>query len=400
MLLRAKEMELGYEGVLLALLLTERPSLAREKDLREALEILERHLQNTTDRLLLRRRESLLRLLGVKAKATPRFEASGRLCALAYPERIAYRRKERQGEYLSAAGRGLRLEAANPLARHPLLAVAESSGAEKSGRILRAAPLSLEELEELYPEALRQEETLHFDEESGRIEAWEYLRFGQLPLRQRRLGRPEGARAAPLLLQAIRRRGISALPWSPKARRLVERVRCAGRHLGKGFPDWSEEKLLENLEEWLLPWMDGVISLDELEKVDIYAALKGYLGWELSKKLDRLFPEFWKLPTGTRAPIDYNDPEAPALEARLQEMLGERQGPRIMEGRLPLTLRLLSPAGRPLALTRDLENFWREVYPEVRKEMRGRYPKHYWPEEPLGAQATKKSKKAMQRQGS
>ncbi|ADV46492.1 ATP-dependent helicase HrpB [Nitratifractor salsuginis] len=399
MLLRAVELGFGYEGILLTLLLTERPSLGKGTDLRETLEALDTLLRRERSSLLRRRYESLLRLLDIEAKEAPDLEATGTLCALAYPERVAARREEGAGEYLSAAGRGLRLDPGDPLARHPLLGLAESSTVGKSGRILRAAPLSLEELKTLYPETLKWEEELRLDEASGRIEAWERLRFGRLVLEEKRLPKPESEKAAPLLLQEIRRQGILALAPSPKARRLIERVRCAGEQLGEAFPDWSEEALLDNLEEWLLPWMEGVTSLDELKALDLNAALKGYLGWERFQELEKLLPEFWTLPTGTRAPVDYSEPKAPALEARLQELLGETQTPRILEGSLPLTLRLLSPAGRPLAVTRDLVNFWQAIYPEVRKEMRGRYPKHYWPEDPLSARPTQKSKKAMDRQG-
>jgi ATP-dependent helicase HrpB len=399
MLLRAVELGIGYEGILLTLLLTERPPLSRDRDLREALEALVALLGREKRGLLRRRYESLMRLLRVKAKESPDYQAAGSLVALAYPERVAARREGQAGEYLSAAGRGLRLDPGDPLARHCLLGVAESSTGGKSGRILRAAPLSLEELKILYPETLKWKEELRFDEASGRIEVWERLHFGRLVLDQKRLPKPSSEKAAPLLLEAIRRQGISSLAPSTKACRLIERVRCARGHLGEAFPDWSEEALLENLEAWLLPWMEGVTSLDELKALDLNAALQGYLGWENSQRLEKLLPGFWTLPTGTRVPIDYSDPHAPALEARLQELLGETQTPRILEGRLPLTLRLLSPAGRPLAVTRDLANFWQAIYPEVRKEMRGRYPRHYWPEDPLRAQATQKSKKAMDLQG-
>ncbi len=198
-------------------------------------------------------------------------------------------------------------------------------------------------------------------------------------------------------MEGIRQRGPESLPWSNSASALRERLLAAHRHRPETFPDWSDEALLESLEEWLLPWIEGMNSLEDLKNLDLKNILQGSLSWEERQNLDRLFPATIELPTGTRAVVDYADPEAPVLAARLQELFGWRETPRILGGELPLTLQLLSPARRPLALTRDLENFWRQAYPEVRKEMRGRYPKHYWPEDPFTATPTRRTKKGMAR---
>ena len=154
------------------------------------------------------------------------------------------------------------------------------------------------------------------------------------------------------------------------------------------WPDLTAETLSKSMERWLQPWIEGMRSLDELADLDMRSVWAEMIGWERLKTLERLVPERFSLPGGSKIPIDYTDPDTPVLAARLQECFGWRETPSILEGRLPLTLHLLSPARRPLAVTRDLKSFWRDVYPEVRREMRGRYPKHPWPEDPLRAEAT------------
>ncbi len=397
MLLRATEMELGYEGVLLTLLLTERPPITRSDDLAEEMEELHRLLSGSSTPPTLRQRfRTLLRQSGTEAQTVVRSDRAGLLTALAYPERVARQRGD-DGAYLAASGRGITLPPRSALARHPLLAVAESSGEGMTRRIRRAAPLSPVDLCSAYPHALQRHRELRYNETTGRVEAREELRFHRLILEQHPLPRPEGEEVSQLLLEGIRQRGVESLPWSSAASALRERLLAAHRHRPEIFSDWSDEALLESLEEWLLPWIEGMNGLEDLKSLDLKNIMLGSLSWEERQSLDRLFPATIELPTGTRAVVNYADPEAPVLAARLQELFGWRETPRILEGQLPLALQLLSPARRPLALTRDLENFWRRVYPEVRKEMRGRYPKHYWPEDPFSATPTRRTKKGMAR---
>ena len=387
MLLRGKAMGLGYEAALLAAILSERPRM-ESCDLSEEAETLHQRL---------RRKDPALRQLAEALKRTLRqlelpvakpfqSHAVGRLLALAYPERIAQRRGE-STRYLGAGGRGMRLRPGDPLSRSPLLAVAEAGGQGEESVIHLAAPLDQEDLEAIGLLQIREE--LRFNPDSQRVEARKLLCCDALVLERHPLPRPDPEAAARVLLEALRRQGLNALPWSPESLRLRQRVLCARLHRGEPWPDWSDETLSREMERWLLPWMKGMRSMEDLHKLDLFAILQSRLSWESRQALDRLLPPALTLPAGNDTAIDYSDPHAPALSARLQELLGWRETPRVLEGELPLTIRLLSPARRPLALTRDLESFWRHVYPEVRREMRGRYPKHYWPEDPFDAEAVR-----------
>ena len=395
MLLRAVEMGLGYEAALLAAILSERPSL-ESSDLQEGAEEVHRRLREADPafgRLSMTLRRTL-GVLGLSDSERLESQAVGMLIALAYPERIAWRRDQRN-RYRSAGGRGMRLRQGDRLERYPLLAVAEAGGEGSEAIIHLAAPLRREELERVGLVQIR--EAVTFNDESGRVEARKLIGCDAIILESRPLPRPEPEIVAEALLEGIRGRGLDVLPWSPRSRRLRQRVLCARYHLGESWPDWRDETLTARLEAWLLPWIEGMASIDDLGGLDLAVILETWLGWERKTELDRLLPPAISLPAGGSVPLDYSDPEHPVLAARLQELFGWSASPRILEGRLPLTIHLLSPARRPLAITRDLESFWREVYPEVRKEMRGRYPKHYWPEDPLTAEATSGTKKQMQK---
>jgi ATP-dependent helicase HrpB len=388
MLLRAKETGLGYEAALLTSILSERPSL-ESGDLREGMEEIHRGLAKRTPSL--RRLQAsvnrTLKVIQTEIPDTPESHAAGMLIALAYPERIALRRGKGE-RYLGAGGRGMRLRAGDPLQRYELLAVAEAGGEGNEAAIRLAAPVTREELDEI---GLIEERTeLKFNADSGRVEARKLIGCDGLILESRPLPLPDSGEVAKALLEGIRQAGLETLPWSPESRRLLHRVRCARHHLGALWPDWSDEALLKRLEEWLLPWMEGIDSLRDLAKLDLSAILEADLNWERKSALDRLLPDALALPSGRSVFVDYTDPGTPTLSARLQECFGWSETPAVLEGRLPLTIRLLSPARRPLAVTRDLESFWRHVYPEVRREMRGRYPKHYWPEDPFTATAETK----------
>ncbi|BBG65894.1 ATP-dependent helicase HrpB [Hydrogenimonas sp.] len=190
-------------------------------------------------------------------------------------------------------------------------------------------------------------------------------------------------------------KGLGSLPWDKKSLTLRKRVEFARRHRSEDFPDLSDEALLETLHSWLLPYIRGMKSLKELQKLDMYAILTGLLEWQRLQSLDLLAPERIEVPSGSKISIDYSDPENPVLPVRLQELFGWQKSPEIMDAKVALTLHLLSPAGRPLAVTKNLKTFWRNAYNDIRKEMRGRYPKHYWPEDPLTAVATNRTKRGM-----
>ncbi len=393
MLLVAKELGLGYEGALLALWWQERPFKARSVDLREILEESERITAARKD--LRKSLEKLLDRLEIK-KPDDRLqsEKAGLLTALAYPERIAKSRGER-GRYVTAAGKGAELDAQSAPAGSDYLTIGRMQTQGAEGRILEAAPISKEELYKYFGHRIESGEMVRWNDETGRVEARRQERLGAVVLKSAFIENPDDALIERALMDAVRQKGLAMLPWEKKSLSLLRRLRFAHAHLPDRFGDFGEKRLLESLEEWLLPYLTGMRSLKDLQTLDMAEIVRGMADWETMQALDRLVPERLEVPSGSKIPLDYGDERKAVLPVRLQEVFGWQQTPRILEGRLSVTLHLLSPAHRPLAVTEDLASFWQNVYPEVRKQMRGRYPKHYWPEDPFTAIATSKTKKGM-----
>ncbi len=392
MLLKAKELGVGYEGALLALWWQERPFKARSLDLREILEETEYAAQTRQD--LRRHLEKLLDRLEIAKPNRPRSEKAGLIAALAYPERIAKSRGERE-RYVTAAGKGARLKSQDALAASEYLAIGRMQSLGAEGRILEAAPIEKEKLYKHFGHLIESRESVEWNDETGRVEAREEEQLGAMVLASVPIKDLDDALIARALMEAVRQKGLAVLSWEKKSLTLLQRLRFAHAHLPERFDDFSEERLLEALEEWLLPYLTGLRSLKDLQKLDMAEILRTMAGWEAMQALDRLVPERLEVPSGSKIALDYGDVEKAVLPVRLQEVFGWVETPKILDGRLPVTLHLLSPAHRPLAVTEDLANFWRNVYPEVRKEMRGRYPKHYWPEDPFTATATRKTKRQM-----
>jgi len=412
---RLAHMLLAAEGVdallacELAALLSERDLLkgARDADLRLRVELLRgsgREALPAGARLDegLRRRcrqaaadwRRRLRLSGESAAT----EACGRLLALAYPERLAQRRGERPGAFRLAGGRGALLPGEDPLAAADWLAVGALDAAERDARIFLAAPITLAEIEQAFAEHIETREEVAWDEREGAVKALRQRRLGALVLEEKPLRRPAPEAVAAALLEALRRRGLEALPWTPAARQLQARVALLRRLEGpEAWPDWSDAALLEDLAGWLGPQLAGVTRLEAVQRLDLEAILAAGLDWTLRRRLDALAPTHLPVPSGNRHRLDYLQGETPVLAVKLQEMFGATTSPRIAEGRVAVLLQLLSPAGRPLQVTGDLAAFWAGAYREVRAEMRGRYPKHPWPEDPLAAPATARTKRGMER---
>lgn len=306
----------------------------------------------------------------------------GLLVALAYPERVAQRR-EAAGRYLMRGGTGAALPPDDPLAREPWLAVAETDGRRPEARIALAAPVDGAVIARRFAAWVEVDEAVEWDERTDAVVARRRERLGAIVLREVPLREVDDERVATALLGWIRRAGLDALPWSPAARRVRERLAFAHRLEPDEWPDVRDAALLASLEDWLLPFLHGVRRRDELARVDLQEALLAMLAWPQRAALDALAPTHVTLPSGTRAAVDYADPENPVLAVRLQELFGVSETPTVGGGRVPLLLHLLSPARRPVQVTRDLAGFWRTSYHDVRKEMKGRYPKHAWPEDPL-----------------
>ncbi|MBE1423436.1 ATP-dependent helicase HrpB [Desulfomicrobium macestii] len=333
--------------------------------------------------------EQIARLASVNLEQ-PDPEAAGILIALAYPDRIA--RRQQDGTYRLASGRKAMWPGPSALTGHEFLAIADLDGDAAGAKIWQSAPVSLRELEKHFGGQLRAVEEVHLDQVRDRIVCLRKIMLDALCVKEENLATdPETMTRA--LLQG--QRDLSRLTWTGECQNLRDRVRFLCSLDQGSWPDMSDQTLLESIDQWLGPFATGARSGMDLGKIDLLQALKALLGWEKLRELDRLAPEFVIVPTGAKRKIDYSPESGPVLPVKLQEMFGCATTPTLADGRHPLVLHLLSPAGRPLQVTRDLPSFWKSAYPLVRAEMRGRYPKHPWPEDPATAMPTAKTKKAM-----
>ncbi|EFT8295586.1 ATP-dependent helicase HrpB [Salmonella enterica subsp. enterica serovar Soerenga] len=317
------------------------------------------------------------------------------LLARSFSDRIA-RRRGQEGRYQLANGMGAMLDADDALGRHewliaPLLL---QGSASPDARILLAQPLDIASLIQACPDLLRQSDTVEWDEAQGTLKAWRRMRIGQLTVSVQPLAKPSEEELHQAMLNGIRDKGLAVLNWTPEAEQFRLRLHCAAKWLPEyDWPAVDEASLLATLENWLLPHMTGVQSLRSLKSLNVTQALRGLLDYAMLQRLDSELPGHYTVPTGSRITIRYHEDNPPALAVRMQEMFGEAKTPTIAQGRVPLVLELLSPAQRPLQITRDLSAFWQGAYREVQKEMKGRYPKHVWPDDPANTAPTRRTKK-------
>jgi len=323
------------------------------------------------------------RRLGVHGTAQPEGDA-GALLAAGFPDRIAAKRGVMDGAFRLASGQGARLPATDPLAKSPLLAVADLELQGTEARIRMAAPLDRAALEARFPDRFIREEGAGFDPRAGAVQARRRLRFGPLVLEEAPLPAADPAAVASALAAAVAERGLRDLPWTEAARQIQARIGWMRKVEGEDWPDLSDAALIASVQDWLAPHLAGLSRLAELSGLNLPDILLGALSWEQRKRLDTALPARIPLPAGRSAAVDYAR-EVPTLEARAQHLFGLADLPRLAEGRVPLQVALLSPASRPIAVTGDLAGFWKGGWADVRKEMRGRYPKHAWPEDPASA---------------
>ena len=316
----------------------------------------------------------------------------GALLSLAYPDRIAKNRGGGTGGFLLANGRGGILDAASSLSREPFLAVAELTGAAAASRIVLAAPISLDDIEVRFAGQIEDREAVAFDPASASLRARRTRRLGALVLAEQVKPVASDEANARLLAEGIAALGIGRLPWSKGQLQLRERVQFLRKAEGDEWPDLSDEALARSASEWLAPFLTGKAALSQIDADDLAASLDALLPWTLRKRLDEEAPTHFTAPTGSAVPIDYTAEQGPTVSVRVQELFGLARHPSIAGGRVPLVLELLSPAHRPVQVTRDLPGFWRGSYADVKTEMRGRYPKHPWPDDPLSAPATRRAK--------
>jgi ATP-dependent helicase HrpB len=411
MLLKARDLGSVELAARLAALLSDRDILVRggeprDADVRARLDLLRgsgeaQRGESFAVQRARRAARALARQLGSGAEEHPQkegFAEAGPLLAFAYPDRIGRRRSGEPGRYLLANGRGAFFAEAQSLARQELIVAVDLDDREREARILLAAPLEPSELALHFAERIETVRSIEWSEREQAVVAREKTRLDALVLGEKPLAAVPPDEARVVLLEAVRTMGLEALPWSREARELQARMELMrrlsppvpGASERIGWPAVDDEALAATLERWLAPWLEGITRRAELARVDLADALRALLSWDEQRQLDALAPTHLEVPSGSRVRVDYLDELSPLVAVRLQEVFGLTETPRIAGGRVPVTFKLLSPAQRPVQITRDLASFWQSAYADVRKALRGRYPKHYWPENPLEAAPTRR----------
>ncbi len=321
-----------------------------------------------------------------------RVERTGFLLALAYPDRIGQRRVGQAGRFLLRNGQGASVDSPT-LARADFIVAAELDGDRRESRVWLGATLSREEIDLHFGEQVERDEVIEWDDQAETVVAVQRERLGALILNEKPLRDPDPSRVRATLVAWLKGAGLGVLPWSEASTGLRERLGFLNLVLGAPWPAVSDEALLATLEDWLGPRFSDLRRRSDLARLDLADALLARLDWEQRRALDDLAPTHLAVPSGSRIRVDYSVPATPVLAVRLQEVFGLEETPRVAGGRIPVTLHLLSPARRPVQVTRDLAGFWRTSYFDVRKEMKGRYPRHEWPEDPVKAVPTRNPKR-------
>ena len=414
LLIEARRRDLARLGAELAALLSDRdllrggPGTARDADILTRLELLRGEWAGgaEADRGALARARRSVELFRRIAGASPRVADAGgghdgpggaghlssevgMLLACAYPDRIGRLRGGADGRYALSNGRGAAFAHVDRLARSEFIVAVELDDRDREARILLAAGLDREALDAAAGARIERLDEVQWSARDEAVVARRIERLDDLVLAEKPIQPPPRERAAAAMLDGLRALGIGALPWDDESRDLQARVELARARSLPGTADWprfDDASLLDSIDEWLAPWLDGITRRTQLSRVPLLEALHARLGYERQRRLDDWLPTHLTVPTGSRIRIDYRDDLAPCASMRMQEVFGLAETPRLGGGAIPVTFKLLSPAQRPLQITRDLASFWRNAYLDVRKDMRGRYPRHYWPEDPLTAE--------------
>ncbi len=390
LLLRAREAGAGATGCALAALLTERDLLRgreRDADIRTRLELL------ASSPSARRAAQFFERQLGMRDGGDVDTDAAGWLLACAYPDRIGRWREPGSGRYQLSNGRGARFDGPQALASSEFIVAAELDAGEREARIFIAAPLTLDDIEAHFGAEIEDADRVYWDSREQAVLARRQRRLGELVIADAALPKPGSDAVRAAMIAGLRDLGLEALPWTKELRGWQARVlllRSVDAGAREPWPDVGDDALTATLETWLAPWLEGVSRRDHLGRMDLAAALRALLTRDQQRRLDELAPTRIRVPSGSRIAIDYLDEAAPSLSVRLQEVFGLKDTPRVAGGRVPVRMKLLSPARRPVQVTQDLRSFWEKGYHEVRKELKGRYPKHYWPEDPYQAEPTRR----------
>ena len=390
MVVDAAEEGAGAQAAAIAALLTERGLGGDDPDLRHRLDQFRRDRSRRAEdaRAMVKRWTD-----AVGGKAHGGDHSPGSLLALAYPDRIAKSRGGGAGAFLLANGRGGMVDPASALAREPFLVVAELTGAAAASRVILAAPVTLAEIEARFAGKIEDCEAVTFDAASASLRAPRSRRLGAVMLAEQIKQVTPDSDTARILALGLVGRGLDRLPWSKMALQWRNRVRFLRGTEGEEWPDLSNEGLARSAADWLEPLLLDKTARNDISADQLSNAITALLPWALRKRLDAEAPTHFTAPSGSHVPIDYEAEEGPKLSIRVQELFGLARHPAIAGGRVPLVIELLSPAHRPVQVTRDLPGFWRGSYKDVKTEMRGRYPKHPWPDDPLSAPATRRAKR-------
>ena len=343
-------------------------------------------------RRVLRVANDLRQRLGIRTDVDAAVSV-GQILSWAYPDRIAQRRGDARGRFLLVNGQGAFLDTTDALAGEAYLIAVELDGARRNARIYRAASYSYDRLIEQFAKQTQWVQAVKWDPERQAVNARRELQMDALVLRSEPLATPDPQQILAVLIEGIRQQGIQCLPWTQALRRWQQRI-CFLRRVShdlQAWPDVSDDELASHLMKWLAPFLLGITRLRDISSTKLRTALFSQLSYQHQYLLDELAPTHLIVPSGSKIPIDYAG-EVPVLAVRLQELFGLKQTPTVAGGRQPLLIHMLSPAGRPVQITQDLMGFWQTGYPEVKKELKGRYPKHYWPDDPLRAHATARVK--------
>lgn len=320
------------------------------------------------------------------------------LC-LAFPDRIAQSRGKQNHQFLLANGHGAEVRDDDPLADNEYIVVIDlMRSAGRSSQVFLATAVDIVNLEAHFSDMFTVRDYVDWDDARGRLVAEQRVCLGQLVINTKALPEPDSEKISEALLNYVGRKGLDILNWIPAAKQLQARILCAAQWLPEQeWPAVDDQSLLMNLDAWLMPYLNGVKSVKGLHSVNIEQALMAYLGWPLNQEIDQWLPTHYVMPTGSNKSIRYQENAEPVISVRMQEVFGEQDSPLIAQGRKKVVLELLSPAQRPLQITQDLAGFWAGAYKEVQKEMKGRYPKHPWPDDPANHVATTKTKRQLNR---
>lgn len=387
MVIEAGQRGVAHDAAMIAALISERGLGGSSTDLSHRLDQFKRERSTRADEM---KRLAQSWAESVKSQSVRQDMSAGAILALAYPDRIAKARGT-TGAFLMANGRAAAVEAHDSLACESYLAIAEIAGSAAQARILLAAPLALEDIESEFGDDIITRDEVSFDKESASLRARRVRRLESLVLNEQTLAVPPSDDNATILAKGIASLGVARWPLSKTTKQWRDRVMFL-RQTDSDWPDLSDTQLEKTAAEWLAPYLNGKTSLAQIDAGLIFEALSSQLDWQMQKRLDDDAPTHFVAPTGNAHPIDYEAEEGPVLAIRVQELFGLKDHPTLARGKWPLVLHLLSPAHRPIQITKDLPGFWKGSWASVKTEMKGRYPKHVWPDDPANAAPTARAK--------